>query len=207
MRTRVKICGIKKQQDLNASIKAGADALGFMFYAPSVRSITIEESIPLIKQVGPYAASVAVFVNPDQQTVEQVLKDTVIDRLQFHGSETVEFCEQFDRPYYKAINVNQDTDLAAISEQYASALGFLLDAHDPALLGGTGKTFDWSLIKQMNRPIILAGGLNCGNIAKAIEQVRPYAVDVSSGVEQKKGEKSPELIEQFIMTVNKTISN
>jgi phosphoribosylanthranilate isomerase len=201
MRTRVKICGITRRQDAEIAIENGADALGFVFYAPSPRAVTIEQAQPLVAQLPAFVTKVALFVDETPEQIRQCLSLLAIDLLQFHGDETAVFCEQFNKPYIKAIRMRDDTDLAEIAKQYASASALLLDSFQPGVPGGTGLAFDWSLISHINKPIILAGGLTPDNVQMAIQQVSPYAVDVSGGVESAKGIKDKEKISAFMREV------
>lgn len=201
-RTRVKICGITRPEDALVCAKAGADAIGLMFYVKSPRFITPEVAAEIVAGLPPFVSTVGLFVNADETYVRDVLARVPLDCLQFHGDETPEFCEQFARPFIKAIRFQPDTDLFSQIKHYRKARALLLDTYDKNAYGGTGKTFDWKLIpKQDDMTIILAGGLNPQNVVKAIETVHPYAVDVSGGVEKVKGIKDPELIEQFINEV------
>ena len=203
-RTRVKICGITRQEDAFAAINAGADAIGLVFYGPSPRSLSVEQAALIAEAVPPFVTIVGLFVDPDEALVSNVLKHVRIDLLQFHGLESRQTCEQFSRPYIKAIRIKPEDDLESTFAKYPTAEGFLLDTYRPGIPGGTGETFDWSLFpKQSNKPLILAGGLSPDNIVSAIETTRPFAVDVSGGVESAKRIKSTELINQFIAGVNR----
>jgi phosphoribosylanthranilate isomerase len=202
MRTRVKICGMTRQQDADFAAKSGADAIGLVFYAPSPRAVTIAQAQEVVSTLAPFTTVVALFVNPSEKDVNDCLTALPIDIIQFHGDESAEFCEQFNKPYIKAVRMKPETELNEIANKYASSQALLLDAYQDGVPGGTGKTFDWSLIEQIDKPIILAGGLNEKNVKKAIEQVRPYAVDVSGGVEAEKGIKSHEKMRTFLREVN-----
>jgi len=201
MRTRVKICGITRRQDAEFSVEMGADALGLVFYSPSPRAVTIAQAQDIIRGLPPFVSLVALFVNATVDEVMACLTALPIGTLQFHGDETPEYCEQFKRPYMKALRMHDDIDLKAEVLRYSSATAILLDSYQPGVPGGTGQVFDWSLIKQINKPLILAGGLNVDNVAEAIEQVKPYAVDVSGGVEQAKGIKDNKKISDFMHEV------
>jgi len=199
MAVRVKICGITRQQDLHAACQAGADALGFVFYEKSPRHVTIAAAAALVCELPPFVQSVGLFVNADPALIEAVLRDVPLDLLQFHGDETPADCLRFGRPYIKAVRVNRDTDLLKCAADFDTARGLLLDAWVPGVPGGTGERFDWSLIPaDLPRPVILSGGLTPDNVAEAIQRVRPWAVDVSSGVEKEKGIKDAHKIAQFI---------
>ena len=183
MRTRVKICGITRLEDAQAAIAAGADALGFVFYAKSPRAVTIEQAASIVSQLPAFVTTVALFVDASADFVESVINETAIDLLQFHGDESPEFCGAFARPYIKALRMRPEMDLSSAIEAYGTAQGVLLDSYTPGTPGGTGETFDWSRIPaHQASKIILAGGLDSANVAQAIAQVKPYAVDVSGGV-------------------------
>ena len=199
MAVRVKICGITRIQDLHAACDAGADALGFVFYEKSPRHVTIATASALVRELPPFVQSVGLFVNAEPALIETVLNDIPLDLLQFHGDETPADCARFGRPYIKAVRVNRDTDLLKYAADFDAARGLLLDAYVPGMPGGTGERFDWGLIPtNLSRPIVLSGGLTPDNIADAVQRVRPWAVDVSSGVEAAKGIKDVHKIAQFI---------
>jgi len=201
MRTRVKICGITRRQDAEFSVEMGADALGLVFYPPSPRAVTIAQAQQIIQGLPPFVTLVALFVNAQVEEVNSCLAALPIGILQFHGDESPAYCEQFNYPYMKAIRMRNNIDLSAEIERYASASAILLDSYQPGMPGGTGHVFDWSLIDKINKPLILAGGLNVDNIATAIKNVQPYAVDVSGGVEQAKGIKDNQKISDFMQEV------
>jgi len=209
MAVRVKICGITRLQDLHAACNAGADALGFVFYEQSPRHVTIAAAAALVRELPPFVQSVGLFVNAEPAFIESVLRDVPLDLLQFHGDEMPADCARFNRPYIKAVRVNQDTDLLKYAADFDAARGLLLDAYVPGVAGGTGERFDWSLIPaNLPRPLVLSGGLTPDNVAEAVQRVRPWAVDVSSGVEAAmlfngaavaaKGIKDPNKMAQFI---------
>ncbi len=203
-RIRVKICGITRVEDAVAADRAGADAIGLVFYPPSSRNISPEVGAEISASLRAFTTSVGLFVNPEPAEVERVLSRVRLDRLQFHGDESEAFCRQFGVPYLKALRTRPGADLAAIAANYPSASGILLDSYKPGVAGGTGETFDWQLIPEsLSSTIILAGGLNPDNVALAIEQVRPAAVDVSGGVESAPGIKSEDKIRAFIEAVNR----
>lgn len=203
-RTRIKICGLTREQDVMAVANTGADALGLVFYEKSPRHVGVEQAARLASAVPPFLTVVGLFVNPSVDYVREVLAKVALDVLQFHGEETPEFCGQFGRPYLKAIRVRAGVDLLQCASRYAGAQGLLLDAFVEGTQGGTGEAFDWALIPHdLPLPVILSGGLNAGNVAAAIGQVRPYAVDVSSGVEEKKGIKDAAKIAAFINEVRR----
>ena len=204
MRTRVKICGITRTEDALSAANAGADAIGLVFYAPSPRAVTPEQAREIVDVLPAFVTTVGLFVDASADEVNQILASVQLDCLQFHGNETVEFCEQFTRPYIKAIRVQEDTDINLAAESYTSAGGLLLDTYVEQVAGGTGQQFDWSKVPDdCTKPIILAGGLTVENVSDAILQTRPYAVDVSGGVEQAKGIKDRKKIEAFIKEVNR----
>ncbi|MDO8812844.1 MAG: phosphoribosylanthranilate isomerase [Gallionella sp.] len=186
--TRVKICGITRVEDALAAARCGADAIGLVFYERSPRHVGIAQALQLAAALPPFVSVVGLFVDADKVFVREVLAQVPLDVLQFHGDEPPEYCVQFGKPYLKAIRVKAGVDLIQCAARFRTARGLLLDAHVEDIPGGTGTTFDWTLIpKQLPLPVILYGGLDAGNVAAAIEQVRPYAVDVSSGVEAAKG--------------------
>jgi phosphoribosylanthranilate isomerase len=199
MAVRVKICGITRLQDLHDACDSGADALGFVFYEKSPRHVTITAAAELVRALPPFVQSVGLFVNAAPAFIESVLQTVPLDLLQFHGEETPAECARFGRPYIKAIRVNQDTDLLKCAADFEAARGLLLDAYVPGVPGGTGERFDWRLIPaNLPQAVVLSGGLTPENVAAAVEQVRPWAVDVSSGVEMAKGIKDAHKIAQFI---------
>ena len=202
---RVKICGITRVQDALAVAASGADAIGLVFYAPSPRYVSIVQAANIARALPPFVTTVGLFVDADAAFVREVLAAVPLDVLQFHGDESPEYCAQFNKPYLKAIRVQAGVDLLQCAADFSSAQGLLLDAYVAGIPGGTGAVFDWSLIpKNMNLPVILSGGLDADNVAAAIEQTRPYAVDVSSGVEVSKGIKDALKITQFMQKVKHT---
>lgn len=206
-RTRVKICGITNITDAEAAVQAGADALGFVFYDKSPRVVTIDQAWAVFETLPAFVTTTALFVNPDAALVEKVIEALKIDLLQFHGDESPAFCEQFSRPYIKAVRMQPETDLNLLAAQYASSQGLLLDTYVKGIPGGTGAAFNWNWVSPEKRqnmplPVILAGGLNEENVGQAINSVHPWAVDVSGGVESAPGQKSSEKIQAFIQAVN-----
>lgn len=182
-------------------MNAGADAIGLMFYPPSKRNLTIEQAVSISRAIKPFVSRVGVVVNPEESFLTTVLDSIDLDYIQFHGDETAEYCRSFGRPYIKAVRVRQTLDLPSIENKYADAAAILLDGDAADSYGGSGQTFDWSTIKYQGRkPIILAGGLTPDNINRAIAITRPYAVDVSSGVETD-GLKDAQKIASFCMNV------
>lgn len=197
---RVKICGLTRAEDVQAAAEAGADALGFVFYAPSKRAVSVFEAQALLSAVPPFVQTVGLFVNPEAAFVRQVLAAVPLDMLQFHGSETPDFCASFARRWMKAVpmrdlNASQAADYV---RRYAGAAGFLFDAFGEKQMGGSGEAFDWAQLPDSKQPLILAGGLDENNVAAAVRAVRPWAVDVSSGVETAPGVKSSVKMRDFI---------
>lgn len=204
MSTRVKICGLTRAEDVADAVQAGADALGFVFYQPSPRAVTIAQAAELVRQVPAFVTTVGLFVNPSADEVRATLDQVPLDLLQFHGDETPEFCAQFQRRWIKAIRVQNAEQIERAFQDYAQASGLLVDAYDPQRYGGTGQSFNWSLIPALRPlPLILAGGLSSANVSGAVEQVRPWAVDVSGGVERSKGIKDIDKISDFIKEVRR----
>jgi phosphoribosylanthranilate isomerase len=202
--TRIKICGITRVEDALAAANSGADALGLVFYEKSPRHVSLAQAAQLAAAIPPFVTLVGLFVNASAETVRAVLRVVPLDVLQFHGEEEPDFCAQFGRPYLKAIRVKAGVDLVQCASRYARAQGLLLDAYVEGTHGGTGEAFDWALIpRDLPLPVILSGGLHAGNVGAGIAQVRPWAVDVSSGVEAAKGIKDAAKIAAFINEVNK----
>ena len=200
--TRIKICGITRVEDALAAAHCGADAIGLVFYERSPRHVSIAQAAQLAAALPPFVSVVGLFVNAEAALVREVLANVPLDLLQFHGDESPEYCAQFAMPYLKAIRVKAGVDLLQCAAHFHAAKGLLLDAHVEGIPGGTGATFDWSLIpKHLPLPVILSGGLAAENVAAAIKQVQPYAVDVSSGVEGGKGIKDAAKIARFIQEV------
>ncbi|MBO2925693.1 phosphoribosylanthranilate isomerase [Metapseudomonas otitidis] len=199
---RVKICGITRVEDALAAVVAGADAIGLVFYAPSPRAVTAEQARAIISALPPFVTTVGLFVDMPGEELDSVLATVPLDLLQFHGDESPEACRRHGRPYLKALRIRPGDDVSALIDRYPDASGVLLDTYVPGTPGGTGEAFDWSLVPSgPSRPVVLAGGLTPGNVAEAIRRVRPYAVDVSGGVEASKGIKDPVLIRVFIDAV------
>ena len=201
MRTRVKICGITRTQDARAAAEAGADAIGLVFYPPSPRYLSTERAVEIRDALPPFVQSVALFVNADAAQVAQVIGRVRPALLQFHGEETPEFCAQFGMPYVKACRVRAGVDALEYLRPFSRAAAWLYDSYVPEY-GGVGERFDWSLLPAAReRPLILSGGLSPGNVAEAVRRVRPWGVDVSSGVESAKGVKDAARIAAFIAEV------
>lgn len=200
-RTRIKICGITREQDLQAAVAAGADAIGFVFFPQSPRHLDIEQAAALVRQVPPFVTRVGLFVNPDPQVLADTLSAVPLDVVQYQGDETPEFCESFGRPYVKVARMRPGIDLVEFARSYPSARGLLLDAYVESY-GGAGQKFDWSLVpKGLPLPVVVAGGLTAANVGSAIRQLRPWGVDVSSGVEAAKGIKDADKIKAFVAAV------
>ena len=206
MRTRVKICGITRCEDAQLAVDAGADAIGLVFYEKSPRFVSNERAAEICNQIPAFVSRVALFKDAEQAVVESVLAQVDIDLLQFHGSETPAYCEQFNRPYIKAIGVKgieHDAGfLMSSAETFQSAKALLLDGHAPGEAGGTGVSFDWAAISKIDKPVVLAGGLTVENVHQAINLMHPYAVDVSSGVESSPGIKDKDKVAAFMEQVN-----
>ena len=202
MRTRIKICGITRPQDGQDAAQLGADAIGLVFYAPSPRAVNVEQATAICDALPPFVTRVGLFVNADRNEINTVLAEVPLDLLQFHGDETPADCEGYDRPYIKALRMAADVDVMAEAEAYERAAGILFDSYEAGVPGGTGQTFDWQRVPAgIKQPVILAGGLNPRNVATAVERVRPYAVDVSGGVEKAKGIKDKGKMTAFINEV------
>lgn len=204
-RTRIKICGIRTAKDALFAADLGCDALGFVFFERSPRNISIVQAKLICEQLPAFVNKVALFVNPEKDFVEEVVSKVGVDTLQFHGDESLEYCQQFNMPFIKALSINDDEsseDLLPSLDMFQKANSILLDRFDKTLVGGTGQVFDWKLIpERFKEKIILAGGLDAENVSSAIKVIHPYGVDVSSGVERAKGEKDQQLMEAFVKAV------
>jgi len=199
MAVRVKICGITRLEDALFAVNAGADALGFVFYDKSPRHVTAAQAAIVCRALPPFITRVGLFVDASAEFVQKVLQTVPLDLLQFHGDETPAYCAQFDKAYIKAVRVHAATNLLKYAADFDAASGLLLDAYVKSVPGGTGVAFDWKLIPEnLPKPIVLSGGLNPGNVSDAVKQTRPWAVDVSSGVESAKGIKDMQKVAQFI---------
>lgn len=204
MRTRVKICGITRPEDALEAVRLGADAIGLVFYPPSPRAVTPEQALEIARVLPPFVTLVGLFVNEQEQSLREILARVPIDLVQFHGDEPPEACRIYARPYIKAVRMHEDVDLHQLRQQYADARGLLLDTYRKGVPGGTGEAFDWDRIpEELADQVVLAGGLAPENIEQAIRTVRPYAVDVSGGVEREKGIKDPEKILAFMRGVER----
>ncbi|KAF0815004.1 N-(5'-phosphoribosyl)anthranilate isomerase [Andreprevotia sp. IGB-42] len=202
MMPRIKICGLRDTENALLAARAGADAIGFVFYAPSPRNVEIDVAARIVAALPAFVSSVALFVDADPALVREVIGRVKIDLLQFHGDEAPEYCRQFGRPYIKAVRVKPDTNLVEYCAQYPDAKGVLVDAFVDGTPGGTGEAFDWTLLpNDLPLPLILSGGLHPDNVTDAVRKVRPWAVDVSSGVEAARGIKDPARIQAFIHAV------
>ncbi len=199
MRTRIKVCGFTREDQLAQAAQLGVDAVGLVFYPPSPRNVSIEQAQLLCRAVPPFVTTVGLFVDAPAEQVREVLRQVSLTLLQFHGDETPAYCQQFGLPYIKAVRVKPGLDLLQYATDFASARGLLLDAYVAGVPGGTGERFDWTLIPaNLPLPVVLSGGLDPENVTEAINNVRPWAVDVSSGVEQGKGNKDLAKMAAFI---------
>ena len=203
-RTRIKICGIKEARHALIAANAGADAIGLVFYKESPRFVTPGTAANIAATLPPYVMTVGLFVDANDRKVRQTLAEVHLDLLQFHGSEEPDFCAQFGVPYVRAVPMGEGVDLLEYAGRFATARALLLDAHAPGEPGGTGRTFDWAAIpRDLPMPLILSGGLTPANVGPAVRAVKPWAVDVSSGVESGRGSKDPQKIVEFIRSVQR----
>lgn len=204
IRTRVKICGITRPEDAVEAARLGVDAIGLVFYEKSPRNVTLQQAKAVCDALTGFVSVVSLFMDPAKEQVERVLQACPIDLIQFHGKETADFCESFARPYIKAVGMADESEFRQTASIYASAKALLLDSHATGAAGGTGKTFDWNKIPEnYKQSIVLAGGLTPENAAEAIHKVRPYALDLSSGVESQAGIKDPKLMAQLMNEVKR----
>ncbi|HEY9211000.1 MAG TPA: phosphoribosylanthranilate isomerase [Methylotenera sp.] len=202
MRVRVKICGITRVEDALNAVEHGVDAIGLVFYEPSPRNVEISQAIEIANKIPAFVTVVGLFVNAEPSFVREVISQVKLDLLQFHGDETPQECASYGLPFIKAIRVKSDTNLVQCAKDFFASKALLLDTFTDGVAGGTGHVFDWNLIPAaLDKPIILAGGLNAQNVAQAINQVKPYAVDVSGGVEISKGIKDAAKIAAFMQQV------
>ncbi len=206
-RTRIKICGLTRAGDVKAAVLAGADALGFVFAPRSKRKLAVSSAAELASCVPAFVSRVGLFQDQDHEAVARVLDFIPLNLLQFHGSESADYCVQFGMPYIKAVSMTESGALERAEKEHADAAGLILDSHLPGEPGGTGRVFDWSRIGQRNLPVILAGGLSPDNVFEAVSSHRPWGVDVSSGVELRPGIKDPGLIRKFIEEVQRADRN
>ena len=196
--TRVKFCGFTHQDDVIHAVSLGVDALGFVFYAPSSRYVAPEQAKTLMRVVPAFVTRVGLFVDEEAETVQRTFEIARLNLIQYHGDESPEFCDAVGLPYIKAFRVQKGMNLRSEIDRYPNASGFLLDAYVKGRPGGTGEGFDWELIPQSHAPIILAGGLTPDNARAAIDQVAPWALDVSGGIEIKPGRKDPDKMSRFM---------
>lgn len=203
MRTRVKFCGLTTVDDITNAVALGVDALGFNMFPASPRFVPEDQLVKLMNAVPPFVSKVGLFVNADSATVSQLSAEARFDLLQFHGDENDEYCAQFGKPFIKVIRLSASMSLDEEIKKFPNSHGVLVDAHDEVLFGGTGKTLDWNSLSAIDQPLILAGGLTSQNVATAIDKVKPFAVDVSSGVEVSKGLKDLVKMKSFMAAVQK----
>mgnify|MGYP003331646458 FL=1 len=196
--TRVKFCGFTHQDDVAQAVALGADALGFVFYGPSSRYVSPEHAKTLTRSVPAFVTRVGLFVNEEAETIQRIFEIAQLNLIQYHGEESPEFCDAVGLPYIKAFRVRKGMDLRTEMDRYPNASGFLLDAYVKGQPGGTGERFNWELIPHSHAPIILAGGLTPDNAKDAIDQVAPWALDVSGGIETKPGRKDPDKMARFM---------
>ncbi len=202
MKTRIKVCGFTQAKNAQKIAHTGVDAIGLVFYNNSPRHVDTRNAVEIINALPAFVNRVGLFVNAKSDFIDKVLSKVPLDTLQFHGDESPIECSQYAMPFIKALRVNQNSNIIKMADNYHQSCGLLLDAFNKDAYGGTGKTFDWNLVQvDIDLPIILAGGLNPDTVADAIKQVRPYAVDVSSGVESQLGVKDIDKIKQFIQQV------
>lgn len=205
LRTRVKICGLTRREDAQIAAQLGADALGLVFYPKSPRHVSLEQAKAVIAGLPAFVTVTGLFVDAAPDQVRAAREALRLDLLQFHGDEPPDYCRGFGAPYLKAVRMREGVEISALARDYHDAAGLLLDAWHPDEKGGTGLSFDWTRArKACGLPIVLAGGLTAGNVAQAIRVARPYAVDVSSGVEAKKGVKDADKMAAFMREVNQT---
>ena len=203
MRTRVKICGFTQAKDAVAAANLGVDAIGLVFYPPSPRHVSIEQAKEIVEALPAFVTVVALFVDEQESQIREVLSHVSIDCIQFHGDESAAQCRVYNKPYMKAIRMKPDLDIMEIARQYNDATALLLDAYHPGIKGGSGSQFDWDLIPEnCTLPVVLAGGLQVDNVRQAVQSVKPYALDVSSGVEAEKGIKDVAKMAAFIQQIN-----
>lgn len=201
-RTRIKICGIREPEHARLAAAAGADAIGLVFHAKSPRHVEPARAAEIAASLPPFTLAVALFVDAPRSLVDEVLAQVPVDLLQFHGDESPEYCAAFGRPFLRAVRMEEGADLLEYARRFSRAKALLLDAHVPGEPGGTGRSFDWTRIpRDLSIPIVLSGGLDAANVGRAIREVGPWAVDVSSGVERERGVKDPDRIREFIRSV------
>ncbi|GAB6387109.1 phosphoribosylanthranilate isomerase [Stutzerimonas marianensis] len=199
---RTKICGITSVEDAVVAAEAGADAIGLVFYGPSPRAVDVRQARAIVAALPPFVTTVGLFVNASRCEINETLDAVRLDMLQFHGDESPADCDGYHKPWYKALRVKPGIDVCAHAAEYQGASAILLDSYVAGVPGGTGESFDWSLIpRDLSQPLVLAGGLNPENVERAIAQVKPYAVDVSGGVEVRKGVKDADRVRDFVRRV------
>lgn len=204
MRTRVKICGLTRTSDARVAVRNGADAVGLVFYPPSPRAVSVPQAQAVVAGMPPFVTVVGLFVDERRARIAEILSQVRIDFLQFHGHESAKDCSGHGRPWIKAVRMRNDVNLHAVREEFQAASALLLDAYRPGLPGGTGERFDWDRIPaDLAGEIVLAGGLDVDNVEHAVHSVRPYAVDVSGGVERDKGVKDADKIAAFMRGVRR----
>lgn len=200
MPTRIKFCGMTRAEDVRCALELGVHALGFVFVKESPRSIAPEQAARLVRLVPPFVPSVGLFMDAGAGEIEEALHRTGLNLLQFHGTEDEEFCRQFGVPYLKAVPMGSTDSITEFCNGFASASGFVFDSHSSGAMGGTGKTFAWHKIPgALRHRVVLAGGLTPENVAQAVREVQPYAVDVSSGIESAPGEKDAAKMQRFVV--------
>lgn len=199
-RIRMKLCGMRRIQDLNLAVSLGVDALGFIFYPKSPRYLEPDQAIKLVRGLPPFVDRVGVFVNEKASAVVNIAEELCLNYCQFHGDESPEYCRQFNRPYVKSVRVKEGIDIIKAAEMYSDAAALLLDSYVDDAYGGSGKAFDWSVIPKIEKPLILAGGIAEGNLIEAMAS-GCYALDVCSGIEDKPGEKNPEKMKKLMQTL------
>ena len=203
-RTRVKFCGITRSDDASTAVDLGVDALGFVFYAQSPRCISVTEAVDIVRGLPPLVSRVGLFVNESLDEVAKIVAAVPLDVVQFHGEESGQECDRLGHPYVKAIRMSPGVDLIEEANRYAGAAALLIDAFEPDLFGGTGNLFEWARVpNRLPKPIILAGGLDPSNVARAIKAVNPFGVDVSSGIERDKRIKDPVKMRDFMQEVTR----
>lgn len=202
--TRIKICGITREQDALAAAAAGADAIGLVFYPPSPRAVDAGQAARIVAALPPFVTTVGLFVDAEPAAVRAVLAEVPLDLLQFHGEESDDYCRQFGRSYLKAVRVRSADQLQDVAAQWPGAAGILLDSYKPGVPGGTGEVFDWRLVpRERDWNLVLAGGLVASNVRQAIDEMQPWAVDISGGVEAAKGIKDVAKINAFVQEVKR----
>jgi phosphoribosylanthranilate isomerase len=204
MRTRIKICGIRDPEHARLAAREGADAVGLVFHPSSPRFIDVDTAAKVARALPSFVMAVGLFVDAAEAEVRRVLERVPLDLLQFHGEEIPEACERYGKPYLRAVRMEEGVDLLEYAHRFSRAKALLLDAHVPGVAGGTGQRFDWGRIpRDLPIPFVLSGGLDAGNVGRAIRETRPWAVDVSSGVERERGVKDPSRICEFIRSVQR----